>query len=138
MKAQTIETYIAINNPKATARALEEMGAPKVKSNEDLLAKVHFATDKFGMKAFEKLAQIDTPYRKLILSTLETKSNCGGGCSGCGKSNAGGPEDQGSVPTGKPVEQPNPHGVMPPHSNHFLTAGVVLLGVIAIAVIVKN
>ena len=80
----SIETYVTVSNPHEVMRILKELGAPAVTSNEDLLNKVHYATDKFGAKMFERLADIETPYRSLILTEYEKerggekKSNCSG------------------------------------------------------------
>lgn len=129
----SIETYIAMNNPKATARVLEELGAPRITSNEDLLNKVHFATKQFGLKAFEKLAEIDTPYRKLILSQFgESKSNA------CGCSSADGSKE--IVLKGRPVptEELSDRKASADSNKPLLIAATVLLGVLTVAVIVKQ
>lgn len=137
----TIEEYIALNNPKATARVIEAMGAPKIIPGDmkDLNKKVLYATNTFGLKAYEKLAEIDTPYRKLILSTIsEGKSNCagcGGGCGGhsncSGCSGIDGPKDAKEFVV-KPTSD-----VPAVSNNHLMVAGVVLLGILTIAVVVK-
>lgn len=82
--ANTIELYVAQANPKETARALEKLGAPKVTSNKDLLSKLEFATRKFGTKVYEKLAEVETPYRSLILTEYEKHKEKKSGCDGCG------------------------------------------------------
>ncbi len=83
---ETIEKYIATNNQREAMLLLKSLGAPKPKNEADLINKLEIATVKFGDKVFEQLAEIDTPYRRLILSkSSETKSNCsgcGGKCSG--------------------------------------------------------
>ncbi len=80
----TIEKYIATNNQPEAMLFLKNLGAPKPKDEKDLVNKLQIATLKFGDKAFEQLAEIDTPYRRLILSkSSESKSNCGGGCEKC-------------------------------------------------------
>lgn len=151
----SIETYVTVSNPHEVMRILKELGAPAVTSNEDLLNKVHYATDKFGAKMFERLADIETPYRSLILTEYEKerggekKSNCSGGCSGCdGKysncsgchSNANGDEGWNdeieNIPqTGVSKSTPAPAGNL---HQHLMVAGVVLVGVIAIAMVVKK
>jgi hypothetical protein len=111
----SIETYVALNNPKDATIAVERMGAPKVTGHGDLVKKLHYATEKFGMKAFEKLAMIDTPYRKLILSQIEeTKSGCGG-CSG-----ATGDQSSKELPKKEDTVVSDKH-------NPYMIAGVVLL-----------
>lgn len=85
MKKLSIESYIADQNPTEVMALLKEMGCPKPKNFDDMVAKLHIATKKYGEKAFERLAEIDTPYRSLILASQEDeKSNCSGGCK-CGK-----------------------------------------------------
>lgn len=125
----TIETYIALNNPKEAVRVLElELGAPKVTGHADLIRKIHYATEKFGLSAFNKLAMIDTPYRRLILSQIdEKKSNCGG-CSGADGDKAVVENQGGKPPIMSDASSKN---------NGLLIAGVVLLGVMTIAVLVK-
>jgi len=146
----SIETYIATENPKEVAALLREMGAPAITSQEDLLAKVRYATDKFGRKAFERLAKIDTPMRSLILTFNESekKSNCGG-CSGCnGSYNAAGDAvdnlpsfevDNQSIPTAAaPAAVPMvSHGSVG-NAHPMLIVGAVLLGVITISILVKK
>ena len=56
MKPHSIEKYLIENNPREVAEVLVELGEPPVTSDADLVQKVLFATDKFGEKAFEKLA----------------------------------------------------------------------------------
>jgi len=147
----SIETYIATENPKEVAKLLREMGAPAITSQEDLLAKVHYATDKYGRKAFERLAKIDTPMRSLILTFNESekKSNCGGcsGCNGSYSSAAGDAVD--NLPSFEVDNQSIPTAVAPasiPMVSHgaignahpMLIVGAVLLGVITISILVKK
>ena len=84
---QTIETYIATNNPDDVLMLLKELGAPKPKNKEELVKYLHKATEKYPDRAFEKLAKIETPYYQLIMANIPpaiTKhSSCDGGCSGC-------------------------------------------------------
>lgn len=132
---ETIECYIAKNNPKAVAEVLYELGAPKVTSNQDLLAKIHYATEKFGMKAFEKLAEIDTPYRRLILThhlPEEKKSNCGG-CSGAdGDFSNGGGDEAAIIST---TIEPKKVNIS---NTHLMIAGAFLLGVLVIGGLVAT
>lgn len=93
MKAISIETYIASNNPDEAMALLKEMGSPKPKDFDDLVAKLHIATKKHGAKAFERLSKMETPYKSLVLSYEEedeNKSNCSGGCKCGGSSNFSG------------------------------------------------
>ena len=89
----SIEQYVALNNPKAAKQFLEKFGFEPARSLEDLIHKVESATLHYRQDALEELGSIDTPYRRLILSTIEedseSKSNCSGGCS-CSKSNVEG------------------------------------------------
>ncbi len=88
----SIEQYVSLNNPKAAKQFLEKFGFEPARSLEDLIHKVESATLHYRQDALEELGSIDTPYRRLILSTVgedESKSNCSGGCS-CSKSNAEG------------------------------------------------
>ncbi len=125
----SIEHYIARNSPEETKKILERMGSPKIKNNQDLLKRVHEATNKFGMDAFSKLAEIETPYRSLILSEYEKskaasgekKSNCCGGgssgidgestsgCSGCGGKCGGGSSNADGEVVNKPAFNPAPY-----------------------------
>ncbi len=144
----TIEKYVAINNPQEAAKVIYELGAPKVTSNQDLLSKLNHATKQFGDKAFEKLAQIETPYRSLILTYSEKKSNCSGDCkcsekkSGCcgGASGVNGAQDANwELPNYSPMFYQNPsvNNNSPKDSSHILLiAGIVILGIIVVAKIV--
>jgi|ERR1035437_10401306 hypothetical protein len=111
----SIEHYIATNSPDATNEVLDKYGITKARDIKDLVKKVHFVVRKHKPSMID-LAKIDTPYRQLILASVqpekapepehkvETKSNaCGcnssfngdeeqnSNCSGCdGSSNATG------------------------------------------------
>ena len=150
----SIETYIATENPKEVAKLLREMGAPAITSQEDLLAKVQYATDKYGRKAFERLAKIDTPMRSLILTFNESekKSNCGGfsGCNGSYSSAAGDSVDNlpsfevdnQSIPTISAAPAPAANQIVSHgatgNAHPMLIVGAVLLGVITISILVKK
>lgn len=150
MKPQikTIETYIALNNPQGAAKVLAELGAPRIISNDDLLNKIHFATKQFGEKAFDKLAQIDTPYRRLILT--EYSKNKHSNCSGCGGScgfdgswelaNQAPAASKSSAPAHSYSVAPVPEPNAPIHTstNRLAVAAVVLLGVLTVSIIVKK
>lgn len=79
----TIEKYLAENNPQEVAAILELNGSRKINKKNIEAVLLRF-TEKKGDFAFEQLAKIDTPYRRLILSNsdsenkAEAKSNCGG------------------------------------------------------------
>lgn len=89
----SIEQYIAVENPKASSQFLTKYGVPAATSLKDLADKMEVITYKYRDLAFADLATIDTPYRRLILDSVDTKvavatllpenvSNCDGGC-GC-------------------------------------------------------
>lgn len=152
----SIEKYIALNNPREVAAILEAHGSRKI-DKTNILDVVHRFTDKKGDFAFEELAKIDTPYRRLILSTIkeEKKSGCAG-CGGtCGekKSNCCGSgvdgekvllttEKEVGVPVKetiiveKPVPAPAVEKGLTQHS--LMVAGVVLLGILTIAVVIRK
>ncbi len=149
----TIEQYIALNNPRGVAEVLEANGSRKVDKKNIMDVLVRF-TEKKGDYAFEQLSKIDTPYRRLILSQIEeTKSGCAG-CGGtCGekKSNCCGVDGEKALLTTtreivaapQPVVK-QPEAVAPvvvvdkKENNNLMVAGLVLLGVIAIAVVVRK
>lgn len=152
----TIEQYLALNNPRAVAEVLEANGSRKIDKKNIMDVLVRF-TEKKGDYAFEQLAKIDTPYRRLILSQIEeTKSGCsgcGGTCGGEKKSNCcgvdGGEKEKEKVllTTAKEVSEPVKTEGKPPvivldnnkkEHNNIMVAGLVLLGVIAIAVVVRK
>ena len=130
--------------------ALEALGAPKVISDDDLLKKVHYATKQFGIKAYEKLAEVDTPYRKLILSEMSEKhSNCGGGCSNCsGKSSLDGTGQLDNEPTPAVIVKEVPVSTSTAATSSttpevsktspLLVTAVLLLGILTVAVIAKH
>ena len=141
--ALTIESYIATNNPKESVRILREFGAPATKAGDykDLLNKLHLATDKFGMRALEKMASIETPYRSLILTEYaknhtEEKSNCGG----CSHAD-GMDDDLENIPTKSVVNtSANPTQIAAPTNHHhqiLIGVGLALIAVIAIKTIAK-
>lgn len=146
MNSTSIETYIAKENPKAVAKLLTDMGAPAITSNEDLLSKIHYATDKYGRKVFEKLAKIETPMRSLILTfnESESKSNCGGcshfsNCSGYGNVAGDNPDNMPIDTEIKTVKSSVTYAPSSTHNGHpLLIAGVVLLGVITMSLLVKK
>lgn len=84
----SIEHYIATNNPDASQKLLEKYKIPKAIDMTDLIAKVHYVVRKNKDFAITDLANIDTPYRQLILSTIkpvvvtETKEVMSNAC-GC-------------------------------------------------------
>ena len=144
----TIEKYLAENNPQEVAAILELNGSRKINKKNIEAVLLRF-TEKKGDFAFEQLAKIDTPYRRLILSNsdevqmatwsklywnwknkAEAKSNCGGdedcGCAEkksncCGGSNADGD-------TKSEKEQFNGMSAI----SFMLIGGAFLLGVLAI------
>ena len=137
MNPASIESYVARNNPSEVILALKEMGSPDPIDKQDLLYKIHVATEKFGEKAFKRLAEIDTPYKQMILAYAaqpekEKKSNCCGAngeeksnCSGCPslekKANADGEEKKDDK------------------TMHYIAiASVVLLAVITIKTVVTK
>lgn len=147
----TIEQYLALNNPRAVAEVLEANGSRKIDKKNIMDVLVRF-TEKKGDYAFEQLAKIDTPYRRLILSQIEeTKSGCsgcGGTCGGEKKSNCCGSGVDGQkvlLTTEKEIDEPIKTEGKPPvivvdkkENNNIMVAGLVLLGVIAIAVVVRK
>ena len=59
MKPISIETYISSNNPNEVMRLLREMGSPKPKNFDDMVAKLHIVLLKrFGEKAFDRLSKL--------------------------------------------------------------------------------
>ncbi len=94
----TIEHYVSTNNPNEAQKFLEKYKIPRGYNMSDLIDKVHYVTRKHKDFAFNELAQIDTPYRQLILSTVkpeiievkkEVVASNACGCSGAdGTSNA--------------------------------------------------
>lgn len=101
----SIEEYVALNNPKASKQLLAKYGIPNPTSVEDMVTKVEFITKKYREDGLAEIASIDTPYRRLILASIdnsddekqeevktESRSNCvgcGGAC-GAKKSNIDG------------------------------------------------
>lgn len=110
----SIEQYVAVENPKAASQFLTKYGVPQATSLKDLADKMEVITYKYRELALADLANIDTPYRRLIMDSVNTevavatlipenvinydggcscknkkeekKSNCSGDC-GCKKSN---------------------------------------------------
>lgn len=88
----SIEQYVAVENPRAASQMLTKYGIPPATSLKDLAEKMEVVTYKYRALAFADLANIDTPYRRLILDSINTDvavakllpenvSNCDGGCS---------------------------------------------------------
>ncbi len=88
----SIEQYISVVNPNAASQLLVKYGVQPANSLGDLAQKVSDIAYKYKELAFMDLANIDTPYRRLILSSnqnliaseqlpTEPKSNCCGSCS---------------------------------------------------------
>jgi len=152
----TIEKYIALNNPREVAAILEAHGSRKI-NKDNIIDVIHRFTEKKGDFAFQELAKIDTPYKRLILSTIEEKKS---GCAGCGgtcgekKSNCCGSGVDGEKvllttekEVGPPIKEtiiiekqvpalPEKQGFLTQHG--LMVAGVVLLGVLTIAVVLKK
>lgn len=91
----SIEQYVAVENPKAASQFLTKYGVPPANSLKDLADKMEVITYKYRELALQDLATIDTPYRRLIMDSINTEvavatlmpenvSNCSGGCS-CNK-----------------------------------------------------
>lgn len=89
----SIEQYVAAENPRAANQMLTKYGMPPATSLKDLAEKLSVVTFKYRALAFADLATIDTPYRRLIMDSVNTEvavatllpenvSNCEGGC-GC-------------------------------------------------------
>lgn len=103
-----IEEYVVLNNPKASKQLLAKYGVPSPTSIEDMITKVQFISQKYRGEGLMEIASIDTPYRRLILASIddsddekqedaktESKSNCvgcGGTC-GAKKSNIDGEDE---------------------------------------------
>lgn len=92
----SIEQYVAVENPKAAGQFLTKYGVPPANSLKDLADKMEVVTYKYRELALADLATIDTPYRRLIMDSVNTEvavatlmpeniSNCDGGCSCKGK-----------------------------------------------------
>ena len=146
----TIEEYLVLNNPREVAALLESHGSRPV-NKKNIREIIQRFTDKKGDFAYYELAKIDTPYKRLILSTIEENKS---GCSGCGgtcgekKSNCCGVDGEKAIlTTTKEAEQyapapapaPTPEVKLTEKSNsHLLTAGVVLLGVLTMVIIMRK
>lgn len=150
----TIEQYIALNNPREVAAILELNGSRKIDKKNILDVLTRF-TDKKGDSAYEQLSKIDTPYRRLILSQIKEEEKSG--CSGCGgscgekKSNCCGSGVDGektlltsekAIVTKEATPTPQPVVVVAPEKgitqHNLMVAGLVLLGVITIAVVIRK
>lgn len=88
----SIEQYVAVENPNASSQMLTKYGVPSATSLKDLATKLEVITYKYRELALADLATIDTPYRRLIMDSMNTEvavatilpenvSNCDGGCS---------------------------------------------------------
>lgn len=88
----SIEQYVAVENPNAASKMLAKYGVPPANSLKDLATKLEVITYKYRELALTDLATIDTPYRRLIMDSMNTEvavatllpenvSNCDGGCS---------------------------------------------------------
>lgn len=120
------EEYILLNNPTGVKKVLEDLGAPAIKDKETLIRALAYAVsdNKLADKTYSKLAQIETPYRSLILTEAEKNSDCK-----C-KSNFNTELDNQWVQPQTVIQEPK--------HNHLMVASLVLLGVITIAVMVKK
>lgn len=156
MTTTSIEEYVALNNPREVAAILEANGSRKI-DKKNILEVVHRFTDKKGDYAYELLSKIDTPYRRLILSQIKEEksscSGCGGTCGGEKKSNCCGsgvdgekvllttekevgPPEVKTVIVEKQVPAPAQPQIVNQHS--LMVAGVVLLGILTIAVVIRK
>ncbi len=154
----SIEQYVTINNPNAASQLLVKYGVQPATSLQDLSQKVEMITYKYKDLAFMDLANIDTPYRRLILSSnqnllaseqlpTEAKSNCTG-CGGtCGekKSNIDNSElasDKKEIKVVEPVKLTEASSVSKVEStdkyDKYITPTLAVVGVIAVAVLLKQ
>ncbi len=148
----SIEQYITINNPNAASQLLVKYGVQPATSLQDLSQKVEMITYKYKDLAFMDLANIDTPYRRLILSSnqnllaseqlpTEVKSNCTG-CGGtCGAKTSGA---DGKTEAKVEPKAPEKKEVVPTEKSssntmkEFMPFAVLGLFVIAIVVVAKH
>jgi hypothetical protein len=73
--------YIATNNPKAANDFVVKNGLARPKDIPELLHKMQYIMQNKKGDAFVELAQIDTPYKRLLQDFSENKSGACG-CSG--------------------------------------------------------
>ncbi len=153
----SIEQYITINNPNAASQLLVKYGVQPATSLQDLSQKVEMITYKYKELAFMDLANIDTPYRRLILSSnqnllaseqlpSEPKSNCSG-CGGtCGekKSNIDSSELELPKKETRVVEPVKLTDVVVTKAENtdkydkYIMPTIAVVGVIAVAVLLKQ
>ena len=152
----SIEHYIATNNPKEVAAILTKRGIPAPKNIADAIKKLKFVMSKEGNAVTKELANIETPYQALILSTQddnsedksnacgcsgfdgEKKSNCSGDCSCNKKSNATGDEEPTKAVVA-PAPAPTPTETTKDALNkHAPIIALGLLLVISTAVLMKK
>jgi hypothetical protein len=83
MKRISIENYIATNNPRELNSILSKMGIPKAKSVVDASNKIRYLMSKGEEDVIKEISKIDTPYRRLILSSIEQKQEQVSNACGC-------------------------------------------------------
>jgi hypothetical protein len=91
-----LEHYIVTNNPSGVEAMLRKRNIPASKSLPDAVQKIRFILSKEGASAAKELADIDTDYKHLILSSEDKTSNA------CGCSGADGDDEESSNCAGNP------------------------------------
>ena len=150
----TIEKYIADNSPREVVAILEANGAQRKITKDNIEEVLLRYTKAKGDVAFSQLAQIDTPYKRLILSSVPEKKSGACGCSNC----SGVDGEPAAAFTPAQLTSDNdpayiawlaaqkvaiPPAVAAPlipavNNNHLMVAGVVLLGILTVAVVIRK
>ena len=71
----SIEEYIATNNTRESMLFVYDNGLPKPKNMADLIHKMRYILKHKKDAAFERIAEIDTPYKRMILAYNGTSSS---------------------------------------------------------------
>jgi hypothetical protein len=82
----SIEHYIATNNPLELNYLLNKRGIPSAKNVPDAIKKLRYVMTKEGNNVLKEIAEINTPYRDLILSAIDKKEEKSNAC-GCSSFN---------------------------------------------------
>ena len=81
---ETIERYVAINNPNEAVGFIQKYNMPAPANGDDLVLKMRQVLQSHGEPAFRDLAEINTPYKDLLAAvnneTPKVSNACG--CSG--------------------------------------------------------
>jgi hypothetical protein len=82
----SIEHYIATNNPSELNSLLNKRGIPSAKNVPDAINKLRYVMSKEGNNALKEIAEINTPYKDLIISAIDKKEEKSNAC-GCSSFN---------------------------------------------------